>query len=149
MVLETDSTNRSTGRAQVDSPRASNRLAALVSKSTFRRAAMPPSAPVPVSESKLQPQTPDESAAKVAVKDARFPEFDIRRYGAIGDYDASRERDGTTPRAAHNHLGLGKLYARTGKREPAHEHLTTATTMYRELGTTYWLEKAEAEMKLT
>ena len=39
-----------------------------------------------------------------------------------------------------------KLYRRTGKREQAHEHLTLATTMYREMGMTYWLEKAEAEM---
>ena len=45
------------------------------------------------------------------------------------------------------HLGLGKLYGRTGKREQAQEHLTTTTTMYREMGMTYWLEKAEAEMK--
>jgi tetratricopeptide (TPR) repeat protein len=29
------------------------------------------------------------------------------------------------------HLGLGKLYRRTGKREQAREHLATATTMYR------------------
>ena len=28
--------------------------------------------------------------------------------------------------------------------EPAQEHLTTATTMYREMGMTFWLEKAEA-----
>jgi hypothetical protein len=46
---------------------------------------------------------------------------------------------------AHCHLGLGKLYRRTDKREQAGEHLTTATTMYREMGMTYWLEKAEAE----
>ena len=35
----------------------------------------------------------------------------------------------------------------TGQREQAHEHLTTATTMYREMGMTYWLEKAKAEQK--
>jgi hypothetical protein len=46
-----------------------------------------------------------------------------------------------------SHLGLGKLYGRTGKREQAHEHLTAATTMYREMGMTYWLEKAEAELQ--
>jgi len=46
---------------------------------------------------------------------------------------------------AHCHLGLGKLYGRTGKREQAQEHLTTAITMYRDMGMTYWLEKAEAE----
>jgi hypothetical protein len=33
------------------------------------------------------------------------------------------------PLLAHCHLGLGKLSLRTGKREQAREHLTTATTM--------------------
>ena len=37
-------------------------------------------------------------------------------------------------------------YRRTGKREQAQEHLTTATTMYRAMGMTYWLEKAERLM---
>ena len=50
------------------------------------------------------------------------------------------------PLGAHCHLGLGKLYRRTDKREQAQEHQATATTMYREMGMTYWLEKAEAEM---
>jgi class 3 adenylate cyclase/tetratricopeptide (TPR) repeat protein len=50
------------------------------------------------------------------------------------------------PEIAHCHLGLGKLYRRTGKREQAQEHLTTATTMYREMGMTYWLEKAQREV---
>ena len=54
---------------------------------------------------------------------------------------------GMRPLVAHCHLGLGKLYRRTGKRDQAQEHLTTATTMYREMGMTYWLEKAEAELK--
>ena len=53
---------------------------------------------------------------------------------------------GMRPVIAHCHLGLGKLYRRTDKREQAQEHLATATTMYREMGMTYWLEKAEAEM---
>jgi len=48
---------------------------------------------------------------------------------------------------AHCHLGLGKLYRRTGKRDEAQKHLTTATTMYREMDMTYWLEQAEAEMR--
>jgi hypothetical protein len=39
-----------------------------------------------------------------------------------------------------------QLYHRTDTREPAQEHPTTATTMYRDMGMTYWLEKAEAEM---
>jgi hypothetical protein len=36
----------------------------------------------------------------------------------------------------------------TGKREQAQEHLTTATTMYHEMGMMYWLERAEAEREL-
>jgi class 3 adenylate cyclase/tetratricopeptide (TPR) repeat protein len=51
---------------------------------------------------------------------------------------------GMRPLVAHCHLGLGKLYRRTDKREQARERLATATTMYREMGMTYWLEKAEA-----
>jgi hypothetical protein len=47
---------------------------------------------------------------------------------------------------AHCHLGLGKLYRGTGKRQEARDQLTTATTMYREMGMAYWLEKAEAEL---
>jgi hypothetical protein len=45
------------------------------------------------------------------------------------------------------HVGIGKLCQRTGKREKAQEHLTTATTMYRDMRMTYWLEKAGAELK--
>jgi hypothetical protein len=52
---------------------------------------------------------------------------------------------GARPQVAHCHLGLGKLYRRTGNRQQAQEHLTTATTMYREMGMTYWLEQAETE----
>jgi hypothetical protein len=51
------------------------------------------------------------------------------------------------PLIAHCHLSLGKLYRRTGKLEQAQEHITTATTMYREMGMTYWLEKADTELK--
>ncbi len=50
------------------------------------------------------------------------------------------------PEAAHCHLGLGKLYRRTGKREQAQEHLRTATTMFREMDVRFWLEQAEAEL---
>jgi len=54
---------------------------------------------------------------------------------------------GMRPLVAHCHLGLGKLYRQTGKRQEAQEHLTTATTLYREMDMTYWLEKAEAEQR--
>jgi hypothetical protein len=51
------------------------------------------------------------------------------------------------PLAAHCHLGPGRLYRRVSKRQEAQEHLTTAATMYREMGMRFWLEKAEAELK--
>jgi hypothetical protein len=54
---------------------------------------------------------------------------------------------GMRPLVAHCHLGLGKLYHRTHKRQEAHEHRTTATVMDREMGMTYWLERTEREMK--
>jgi tetratricopeptide (TPR) repeat protein len=74
---------------------------------------------------------------------------DIPEYadGHYCDALALAEELGMRPLVAHCHLGLGKLYRRTGKREQAQEHLTTATTMYRGMGMTYWLEKAEAEMR--
>ena len=57
---------------------------------------------------------------------------------------------GMSPLVAHCHLGLGKLYRRTGQREHAWEHLTTATAMYREMDMRFWPEQAEAERtKLT
>ena len=54
---------------------------------------------------------------------------------------------GMRPLVAHCHLGLGRLYRRTGKPDQAREHLTAATTMYREMEMTYWLEKVEGEIK--
>jgi tetratricopeptide (TPR) repeat protein len=57
------------------------------------------------------------------------------------------EPRGMRPLVAHCHLGLGRLCRRTGKREQAREHLTTATTMYREMDMSFWLEKAETETR--
>ena len=54
---------------------------------------------------------------------------------------------GMRPLVAHCHLGLGTLYRRTEKRGQAQEYLTAATAMYREMGMTYWLDKAEAGLK--
>jgi tetratricopeptide (TPR) repeat protein len=59
---------------------------------------------------------------------------------------ALAEELGMRPLVAHCHLGLGELYRRTGKREQAQEHLTTATTMYREMDMRFWLEQTEKEM---
>jgi hypothetical protein len=51
------------------------------------------------------------------------------------------------PLIAHCHLGLGKLHRRTGESEQAQEHLSTATTMYREMEMRFWLEQAEVEIR--
>jgi tetratricopeptide (TPR) repeat protein len=51
---------------------------------------------------------------------------------------------GMRPLAAHCHLGLGKLYQRTGDRAKAAAHLTTARAMYRELDMGFYLAQADA-----
>jgi tetratricopeptide (TPR) repeat protein len=56
---------------------------------------------------------------------------------------ALAESFGMRPVAAHCHLGLGTLYRRAGRTQEAQEHLATATTMYREMGMTFWLEQTE------
>ncbi len=54
---------------------------------------------------------------------------------------------GMRPLVAHCHLGLSKLYRRTGNRQEAQEPLTVATTMYRQMGMRFWFEQAEAELR--
>jgi tetratricopeptide (TPR) repeat protein len=60
---------------------------------------------------------------------------------------ALAEPRGMRPLVAHCHLGLGKLYRRTGKHEQAREHLATAATMYRQMSMSFWPEHAEAEIR--
>jgi tetratricopeptide (TPR) repeat protein len=50
---------------------------------------------------------------------------------------------GMRPLIAHCHLGLGGLYRQTAQETKAQGHLTTATTIYREMGMAFWLEKVE------
>jgi tetratricopeptide (TPR) repeat protein len=66
---------------------------------------------------------------------------------SLRDALALADQLGMRPLVAHCHHGLGKLYRRTGKRDQAQEHLSTAVTMYREMDMRFWLEQAEAEMK--
>jgi hypothetical protein len=48
------------------------------------------------------------------------------------------------PLIAHCHLGLSKVYLRTGRQEQAREHLTTAKAMYHEMDMSFYLQQAEA-----
>ena len=57
------------------------------------------------------------------------------------------EPRGMRPLVAHCHLGLGTLSRQTGKRSVAVEQIAVATRMYRDMSMTYWLDKAEAEMR--
>jgi len=52
-----------------------------------------------------------------------------------------------SPLIARCHFGLGNLYRRIDYLEQAKRHLTTATSMMREMQMGLWLEKAEAELK--
>ena len=50
------------------------------------------------------------------------------------------------PLQAHCHLGLGRLYHRTGRPEKARTDLATAVAMLREMGMAFWLPEAENEL---
>jgi tetratricopeptide (TPR) repeat protein len=58
---------------------------------------------------------------------------------------AMAQQLGMRPLVAHSHLGLGTLYRRTGNPQEAQDHLTTATTMYREMDMQFWLDQAAVE----
>ena len=59
---------------------------------------------------------------------------------------ALAEELGMRPLVAHCHLGLGTLYAQTGRREPARAALATAIALYRAMDMTFWLPQAEATL---
>jgi hypothetical protein len=50
------------------------------------------------------------------------------------------------PLQAHCHLGLSKLYRRLSRLDEAHAELSMAVAMLREMGMTFWLPEAEAEL---
>ena len=56
---------------------------------------------------------------------------------------------GMRPLQAHCHLGLGKLYRRLGSADEARAELSAAISMLREMGMTFWLPDAEAELAAT
>jgi hypothetical protein len=50
------------------------------------------------------------------------------------------------PLLAHCHLGLGKLYAKIGRRAAARTDLSAAIELYRAMEMTFWLPQAEAAL---
>jgi tetratricopeptide (TPR) repeat protein len=56
------------------------------------------------------------------------------------------EELGMRPLQAHCHLGLGTLYAKTGRREQAHAKLAAAIELYHAMQMTFLLSKAEATL---
>jgi tetratricopeptide (TPR) repeat protein len=59
---------------------------------------------------------------------------------------ALAEELGLRPLQAHCHRGLGTLYLKTARREPARAALSTATALYRAMDMTLWLPQAEAAL---
>jgi tetratricopeptide (TPR) repeat protein len=59
---------------------------------------------------------------------------------------ALAEELGMRPLVAHCHLGLGTLYATTGRQEQARAALTTAIALYHAMDMTFWLPQAEAAL---
>jgi tetratricopeptide (TPR) repeat protein len=51
------------------------------------------------------------------------------------------------PLIAHCHLGLGRLARLVGRHQRAREHLILAATMYREMDMTFWVARADAELR--
>src|SRR5262249_17789119 len=75
---------------------------------------------------------------------------------ALGEDDAAQlyeqswaraEAQGMRPLVGRCHLGLGEVFRRAGRRDQALEHLSAASTFFREMDMAFWLEKAEAEMR--
>lgn len=78
-----------------------------------------------------------EARAAQESPDARAAEADFRE--AI----TNAEELGMRPLIAQCHLGLGQLHRRTGQRDQALEHATTAITMFREMDMRFLLAQAE------
>jgi tetratricopeptide (TPR) repeat protein len=53
---------------------------------------------------------------------------------------------GMLPLLARSHLGIGRLYVRAGGRDPAEDHLLTATRQFIEMDMPLWLRHATASL---
>jgi len=59
---------------------------------------------------------------------------------------ALAEELGMRPLVAHCHLGLGRLYQQTGRREQARAALAAAIDLYRAMDMAFWLPQVEAAL---
>jgi len=59
---------------------------------------------------------------------------------------ALAEALGMRPLQAHCHLGLGTLYTKSGRPEPARAEQSVAIALYRAMDMTFWLPQAEAAL---
>jgi tetratricopeptide (TPR) repeat protein len=59
---------------------------------------------------------------------------------------ALAEASGMRPLVAHCHLGLGRLYATSGRCEDARAELSAAIALYRTMEMTFWPPQAEAAL---
>jgi tetratricopeptide (TPR) repeat protein len=84
-----------------------------------------------------------EVASRSDRRDVERAEADYRKALALADELAMR------PLAAHCHFHLGKLLRTAPQPERARHHLTTAATMYREMGMRGWLDLADAELLMS
>jgi tetratricopeptide (TPR) repeat protein len=82
--------------------------------------------------------------AEIAAGQERFDATDAREHYASSL--ALAVELGMRPLVAHCHLGLGRLHRRMVAMELARTELTTAASLYQEMGMTYWLDKARTEM---
>jgi class 3 adenylate cyclase/tetratricopeptide (TPR) repeat protein len=81
---------------------------------------------------------------EIAVRETQpdLNEAEVRYREAL----ALAEELGMRPLQAHCHLGLGKLCRRVERIEEAQQELAIAVAMLREMGMTFWLPEAEAEL---
>lgn len=76
-------------------------------------------------------------------RDAEAGERHFRRALALA------RKLGMSPLVAHGLHGLGNIYRGTGKVDQADEHFGAAMAMYREMDMSFWLDRAEFEMRQT
>jgi len=81
-----------------------------------------------------------------AVAAQRQPPQDTQAEAYYRQSLALAEELGMRPLQAHCHLGLGTLYAKMGRPEPARAALSAALDLYRAIEMTFWLPQAEAAL---